>query len=174
MHFSRRNSARLKPATPEQGSCALWPGAGRQRARDHPLAGVCGGLPCVAARLRPSTRVTFSLRFRSPSRSPGPVAGRSVRPKSARWSQIPASSSSRWKRSRKPFQGITPLTRVRILPFSADSARLEGIQLGGSWNLTNHANRWKGLKTAPEGCCLPHSYPTRPKAKGLEMAGADA
>src|SRR5439155_20095474 len=46
------------------------------------------GLPCVAARLRPSTHVTFSLRFRSPSRSPGPVAGRSVRPKSAWWSQI--------------------------------------------------------------------------------------
>src|SRR5438445_12989350 len=70
MHFSKEPRT-AKAGTTRAGQLRFL-GAARaaQRARDHPRAGVCGGLPYVAARLRPSTHVTSSLRFRSPSRSP--------------------------------------------------------------------------------------------------------
>ena len=76
---------------------------------------MCGGLPCVAARPRPSPHVSISRRFRSPSRSPDPSKATAVArdphsgAKFGRVALVLATVS-------KTVSGGFPLTRVRIPP----------------------------------------------------------
>src|SRR5271166_1217627 len=71
------------------------------------------------------------------------------------------------RRSRKPFRGrflrrgfeSLPLRLVKCRDIGGRCPVFAGVWRPVNWHLEQSAQLLEGLESAPEGCCLPHSYP---------------